>query len=90
MKYTNCTLDETTNSFIGKKIGTSDGEYNLVSKYIMIEMSEEYQNDALPCGFMGYQHRKYLPLLFLVDVPLVRKHVQVVQLLQYLRQQPTE
>jgi hypothetical protein len=58
-KYTNCTLDETTNSFIGKKIGTSDGEYNLVSKYIMIEMSEEYPNDALPCGFMGYQHRKY-------------------------------
>ena len=58
-KYTNCTLDETTNSFIGKKIGTSDGEYNLVSKYIMLEMSEEYPNDALPCGFMGYQHRKY-------------------------------
>lgn len=58
-KYTNCTLDETTNSFIGKKIGTSDGEYNLVSKYIMIEMSSEYPNDALPCGFMGYQHRKY-------------------------------
>jgi len=22
-------------------------------------MSEEYPNDALPCGFMGYQHRKY-------------------------------
>ena len=58
-KYTNCTLDENSNSFIAKKIGTSDGEYNLVSKYVMIEMSEEYPNDALPCGFMGYPHRKY-------------------------------
>jgi hypothetical protein len=58
-KYTNCTLDSNSNSFIAKKIGTNDGEYNLISKYIMIEMSDEFPNDALPCGFMGYPHRKY-------------------------------
>ena len=58
-KYTNCTLDENQNSFIGKKIGTSDGKYNLVSKYIMIEMADEFPSDALPCGFMGYNQRKY-------------------------------
>jgi hypothetical protein len=58
-KYTNCTLDETQNSFIGKKIGTSDGKYNLVSKYIMLEMGDEFPSDAIPCGFMGYPHRKY-------------------------------
>ena len=58
-KYTNCTLDESQNSFIGKKIGTSDGKYNLVSKYIMLEMGDEFPYDAIPCGFMGYPHRKY-------------------------------
>jgi hypothetical protein len=58
-KYTNCSLDENQNSFIGKKIGTSDGKYNLVSKYIMIEMADEFPSDALPCGFMGYNQRKY-------------------------------
>ena len=58
-KYTNCTLDETQNSFIGKKIGTSDGKYNLISKYIMLEMGDEFPSDAIPCGFMGYPHRKY-------------------------------
>ena len=58
-KYTNCTLDESQNSFIGKKIGTSDGKYNLVSKYIMLEMGDEFPSDAIPCGFMGYPHRKY-------------------------------
>jgi len=58
-KYTNCTLDETQNSFIGKKIGTSDGKYNLISKYIMLEMGDEFPSDAIPCGFMGYPHRQY-------------------------------
>ena len=58
-KFTNCTLDETQNSFIGKKIGTSDGKYNLVSKYIMLEMGDEFPSDAIPCGFMGYPHRYY-------------------------------
>ena len=58
-KYTNCTLDENQNNFIGKKIGTSDGKYNLVSKFIMIEMADEFPSDALPCGFMGYNQRKY-------------------------------
>jgi len=58
-KYTNCSLDETQNSFIGKKIGTSDGEYNLVSKYIMLEMGDDFPTDAIPSGFMGYPHRKY-------------------------------
>jgi hypothetical protein len=58
-KYTNCTMDPSNNSFIGKKIGSSDGEYPLNSKYIMVELSEEYPIDALPCGFEGYIMRDY-------------------------------
>jgi hypothetical protein len=58
-KFTNCTMDPASNSFIGKKIGSYDGEYPLVSKYIMVEMSEEAPIDALPCGFYGYDQRIY-------------------------------
>jgi hypothetical protein len=58
-KFTNCTLDPLTNSFIGVKIGTSDGEYALVSKYIMVEMADGAPIDALPCGFYGYTQREY-------------------------------
>ena len=42
IEYAKSSLDESQNSFIGKKIGTSDGKYNLVSKYIMLEMGDEF------------------------------------------------
>ena len=58
-KFTNCTMDPATNSFIGVKIGTHDGEYALVSKYIMVEMADGAPIDALPCGFYGYIQREY-------------------------------
>lgn len=58
-KYTNCTMDPSQNSFIGKKIGSADGEYPLNSAYIMVEMSDEYPVDALPCGFYGLEERVY-------------------------------
>ena len=59
-KFTNCTMDSTSNSFIGLKIGTSDGVYALLSKYIMVELSPDAPLDALPCGFYGYLQREYL------------------------------
>ena len=34
-KYTNCSMNPTSNSFVGVKIGTSDGEYQVRSKYVM-------------------------------------------------------
>jgi hypothetical protein len=52
-------MDPTQNSFIGKKIGSADGEYPLNSAYIMVEMSDEYPVDALPCGFYGLEERIY-------------------------------
>jgi len=58
-KFTNCTMDPSTNNFIGVKIGTSDGEYALVSRYIMVEMADGAPIDALPCGFYGYTQREY-------------------------------
>ena len=58
-KFTNCSMDPNDNSFIAKKIGTLDGEYELNSKYIMLEINEDAPVDALPCGFQGYQFREY-------------------------------
>jgi hypothetical protein len=58
-KYTNCTMDPTTNNYIAVKIGTSDGEYALNSKYIMLEMDVDANPESLPCGFEGYVIRNY-------------------------------
>ena len=63
-KYTRCSLNPTINSYVGKKLGTSDGTYELMSRYVMLEMNPEIEMDntlwtALPCGFEGYQFRKY-------------------------------
>ena len=58
-KFTNCSMNPNDNSFIAKKIGTTDGEYQLNSKYIMIEINEDAPVDALPCGFLGFNFREY-------------------------------
>ena len=57
--FTNCSLNPTLNNYVANKIGTANGEYNLNSKYIMLEMSDEAPEDALPCGFDGYIMRNY-------------------------------
>jgi hypothetical protein len=59
-KFTNCSMDPSENSFIAKKIGTLDGEFEMNSKYIMVEMNEDAPVDALPCGFDGYVFREYV------------------------------
>ena len=58
-KFTNCSMNPNENNFIAKKIGTVDGEYQLNSKFVMIEMNEDAPVDALPCGFLGYNMREY-------------------------------
>jgi len=58
-KFTNCNMDPLSNNFVAKKIGSTDGEYALISKYIMIEMADEAPVDAIPCGFYGYTQREY-------------------------------
>ena len=58
-KYTNCSMNPQENNFIAKKIGSLDGEFELKSRYIMVEMNEDAPIDALPCGFEGYNYREY-------------------------------
>jgi hypothetical protein len=58
-KFTNCSMDPSLNNYIAKKIGSSDGEFVLNSKYIMVEYNVDAPVDALPCGFEGYKSRQY-------------------------------
>jgi hypothetical protein len=58
-KFTNCSMDPSQNNFVAKKVGTLDGEYELNSKYIMVEMNEDAPVDSIPCGFEGYSFREY-------------------------------
>jgi hypothetical protein len=58
-KFTNCTMNPGENSFVAQKVGTVDGEYQLNSKFIMLEMNEDAPFDALPCGFVGFNFREY-------------------------------
>ncbi len=57
--FTNCSMDPNQNNFVANKVGTSNGEYKLNSKYIMLELSDEFPTVALPCGFEGYISREY-------------------------------
>jgi Phage tail sheath protein subtilisin-like domain len=58
-KYVRCSMDDTQLTFIGKKVGTSDGKYDLKSKYIMIDVASDAPSTAVPAGFEGYTIRSY-------------------------------
>jgi hypothetical protein len=58
-KFTNCNMDPASNNYVAKKIGTSNGEFALLSKYVMLEMADNAPVDAIPCGFSGYIQRQY-------------------------------
>jgi hypothetical protein len=62
-KFTRCSMDPTKISFVGRKVGTSTGEFELKSKYIMLFLGEGVLDGtfvgSLPCGFEGYKFRSY-------------------------------
>ena len=53
-RYSRCTMNPELPGYIAKKIGTSDGEYQLSSKYIMLSMDEKAPTNAFPAGFKGF------------------------------------
>ena len=58
-KFTNCTMNPDLNSYIAKRIGTSDGEFAINSRYVMVDMNYDAPYDSLPCGFNGYVTRTF-------------------------------
>jgi hypothetical protein len=57
--FTRLTLREADNNFIGRRIGTVDGEHILQSKYIIVELGKDCQDESFPAGFEGYPVRDY-------------------------------
>lgn len=58
--YRNLTMVEGTEGYIGKEIGTIDGDYENKSKYIMVEViANDMTENCVPCGFLGYPTRTY-------------------------------
>ena len=54
-KFTRCSMNPDVAGYIARKIGTSDGEYSLNSKYIMLRMDDNAPSDAFPAGFKGFR-----------------------------------
>jgi hypothetical protein len=58
--FTRCTMDPSSNNYVGRKIGTLDGTYASKSSYILVELDDSSDtSDAFPAGFVGYPVRDY-------------------------------
>ncbi len=58
--FTRCTMDPTSNNYIGRRIGTLDGTYASKSSYILVEFDDSSDtSDAFPAGFVGFPIRNY-------------------------------
>ena len=53
-KFTRCSMNPDLPGYIARKVGTSDGEYPLNSKYITLVMADGAPTDAFPAGFKGF------------------------------------
>jgi hypothetical protein len=53
-KFTRCSMNPDLPGYVARKVGTSDGEYELRSKYIMLVMDANHPTDAFPAGFKGF------------------------------------
>jgi hypothetical protein len=53
-KFSRCSMNPDIPGYVARKVGTSDGEYELRSKFIMLNMADNAPADALPAGFKGF------------------------------------
>jgi hypothetical protein len=53
-KFSRCTMDPDKPGYVGLKVGTSNLEYELKSKNIMLSIADNAPSDAIPAGFGGY------------------------------------
>lgn len=59
-KFNNCCMDPAASNYIGKKIGTTNGEYIVKSKYVTVEINpDDTIKNLVPCGNLGYPIRNY-------------------------------
>ena len=56
-KYQKCNLDPKSNNYIGRKVGTADGDFPLNSRFVMLVLNPNHPVDAVPAGFEGIPMR---------------------------------
>jgi len=56
-RFSNLSLDETSNGYIARVIGTTDEDYPRRSSYITVEMAQNIPSNTVPGGFRGYSIR---------------------------------
>lgn len=56
-RFNDCTMDESLDNYVGRKIGTIDNKYPLKSSYIVLELAANAPIDGVPAGFEGYEFR---------------------------------
>lgn len=58
--FSRCTMDPSSANFIGRRIGTIDGNFTSRSKFVLVELNDSIDtSDAFPSGFLGYPIRDY-------------------------------
>ena len=59
-RFNNCSMDPAASTYIGKKIGTTNGDYIIKSKYVSVEVTEDdTTKNLVPCGNLGYPIRVF-------------------------------
>ena len=62
-QYRNITMEPGNPNYIGLRIGTLDGSYETVSKYVVAEIIDnDMTRTCVPCGFLGYPTRDFARL----------------------------
>lgn len=56
-RFSKVNLDPTSKNYIGKRIGTVNGDFLPISSYALVEMVDGDNKDSYPAGFEGYTVR---------------------------------
>ena len=56
-RWANLSFDKSSPTYIGKVIGTTDGEYPRKSNFITVDLAENVPSTTVPAGFRGYTLR---------------------------------
>jgi hypothetical protein len=83
-RFTRCSMDPNLPGYVAKKIGTSDGEFDLRSKYIMLEMAVNHPVDAVPSGFRGYPSNTEFGVNTLGTVTYKKSYLSAGDVIRYL------
>jgi len=57
--FSRCSIIKGQNNYIGQRIGTIDGDYDLLSKFVMVEVASDLTIGDFPAGFEGYLFNNY-------------------------------